>query len=118
MAHTTQPAPLLPNVPPPLTDLFERLLSKEPQRRPRAEILMQSLRSIKQGAPPPKLPDVFIDPYAATGRLDEAVRTAVISQAAMEKKLQQRQQLYTILLAGLVFVFTCAIAVAIYMFLL
>jgi serine/threonine protein kinase len=118
VAHTTQPAPLLPNVPPPLTDLFERLLSKEPQRRPRAEILMQSLRSIKQGAPPPKLPDVFIDPYAATGRLDEAVRTAVISQAAMEKKLQQRQQLYTILLAGLVFVFTCAIAVAIYMFLL
>ena len=46
------------------------------------------------------------------------MRTAVISQAAMEKKLQQRQQLYTILLAGLVFVFTCAIAVAIYMFLL
>ena len=118
VAHTTQPAPLLPNVPSALTDLFERLLAKEPQRRPRAELLMQSLRSIKEGAPPPKLPEVFIDPYAATGRLDEAVRTAVISQAAMEKKLQKRQMLFTILLAGTVFVFTCAIAVAIYMFLL
>ncbi len=118
VAHTTQPAPPLAGVPQPLTELFERCLAKEPQRRPRADLLMQSLRSIKQGAPPPKLPEVFVDPYAATGRLDEAVRTAVINQAAMERKLQKRQQLFTILLATAVFVFTCAIAVVIYMFLL
>ena len=90
--------------PQPLTALFERLLTKEPQRRPRADLLMQSLKSIKDGSPPPKLPEVFVDPYAATGRLDEAVRTAVISQAAMERRaptLQPPKRRRTAVRAGM-----------------
>lgn len=118
VAHTTQKAPLLPGVPSPLTDVVDRCLAKEPTRRPRADLLAQSLRNIKQGSPPPKMPEVFIDPYAVTGRLDEAIRTAVVSQAAQEKKLAQRQRLFTVLLAAAVFVFTCAVAVVIYLFLL
>jgi len=118
VAHTTQKAPLLPGVPSPLTDLMDRCLAKEVRRRPRADLLVQSLRSIQQGTPPPKMPEVFVDPYAVTGRVDEAVRTAVLNQAALQKKMEKRQRLFTVLLAGAVFVFTCAVAVVIYLFLL
>ena len=96
VAHTSDPPARLPGVPPLLADLINRCLAKEPAQRPRSDLLVQSLRGLATGAPLSQLADTgVIDPFGATGRVADEVRSAVhgvLSGDALRQAQQQYRQ--------------------------
>lgn len=103
-----------------LADLIGRCLEKEPGKRPRSEGLVENLRGIERGAPMSQLADTAVDPYAATGRVGEELKTAVASsQAQLQTALavQRQKNVLTLLLAVAVFILTGAIGLAAFFFL-
>jgi serine/threonine-protein kinase len=97
VAHTSDPPARLPGVPPLLADLINRCLAKDPAQRPRSDLLVQSLRGIASGAPLSQLADTgVIDPFGATGRVSDEVRSSVQGAQAAQvgRSLRQAQQQY------------------------
>ena len=116
IAHTTKPAPLLKNVPPPLADLLHRCLDKDPTKRPRAAAIAATLRGVQANAPASQLVATRVDPYADTGKLTGDVR-ASIQQTLINAQAARRQRNLTILLAVAVFAITSAVGLLVYFFL-
>jgi serine/threonine-protein kinase len=126
VAHTSSPPSrlLVAGAPPKaaqlLAELIGRCLEKEPGKRPRSEGLVENLRGIERGASMSQLADTAVDPYAATGRVGDEVKTAVASSQAQlmtELAAQRQKNVLTVLLAVAVFILTSAIGLAAYFFL-
>jgi serine/threonine-protein kinase len=115
IAHTTKPAPVLKNVPPPLADLLHRCLDKDPSKRPRAAAVVATLRGVQANAPASQLVATRVDPYADTGKLTDDVRASV-NRTMLEAQASKRQRNLTILLAIAVFAITSAIGLLVYFF--
>ncbi|MFO0574671.1 MAG: serine/threonine-protein kinase [Polyangia bacterium] len=93
VAHTSDPPARLPGVPPLLADLINRCLAKDPAQRPRSDLLVQSLRGLASGAPLSQLADTgVIDPFGATGRVGDEVRSAVHGVLPSDALRQAQQQ--------------------------
>ena len=128
LAHTNKPAPPLPGVDKPLSDLLLRCLDKDPARRPKAEAIANALRAISAGLPTGDTlaNEPEIDPFAATGAgssaaLAETIRATVASvnkTTPVAPAKANPSSNSTLLLALLVFVLTSGLGLAVYFFLL
>lgn len=119
IAHTSASPPPLENygVAKPLAELILRCLEKDPEKRPRAESIAQSMRGIANGAPLSQIASTVVDPYAATGGVSVALAQTMLSTARENSIAQKREKTLTIMLAVAVFVFTSAAGLAVYFFL-
>jgi serine/threonine-protein kinase len=122
IAHTSASPPPLDSqrFQKPLADLILRCLDKEPEKRPRAESIAQSLRGMLQGLPPSRFVETVVDPHAATSGLSVALAQTVLatSRTADVTARKKRQRTLLVLLAVGVFVTTSAVGLAIYFLLL
>jgi serine/threonine-protein kinase len=132
LAHTNKPAKVLPGANKGLSDLLLRCLDKDPNKRPRAEAIANSLRAIAAGLPPGDslANEPEIDPFAATSAganaaLAETIRATVSSSAKpVEATLPTRPSnpgsstSSTLFLALVVFLLTSGLGLAVYFYLL
>lgn len=116
IAHTSASPPPLENygVPKPWAELVLSCLDKDPEERPRAEAIAQSLRGLKGEGAEPMPSAALIDPYAATGGVSVALAQTVLSTARTQVAKRQRDKMVTGLLAVAIFLLTSAIGLAVY----
>ncbi len=123
IAHTSAaPAPIENNgTPKALSDLILRCLDKTPEKRPRAESVAQSLRTLaaSEVAPQAAASSSDIDPYATTGAVPIVQANTILStpRPAPPAKTRNEQKM-TLLLALAVFILTSAAGLAVYFLLL
>ena len=120
IAHTAAAPPPMDTygVPKQVGDLILRCLDKDPNKRPRAESIAQSLRGVAAGAPSSQIVTTVVDPFAKTGGMAVALSETIRATAHTEVEKRKRETLLTVLLAVAVFVITSAVGLAIYFFLL